>query len=118
MKLKNLTNTDDKLQKFTEYVNNINLDECKYRTKYIQLENSGFKLNNFNPEVEKDIKRTVTELVNRYWKNFESGIDFHRYDGNYFVEIKQESDNKCNFVIEALDDDFYCCFNSDFIGNL
>ena len=117
MKLKNLTN-DNKLQKFTEYINNVNLDECKYKNKYIQLRNEGFKLDCFNPEIENNIKETIVELAKKYWKDFDSGIDFHRYDGNYFIEIKQESDNNSNFIIEALDDDFYCKFDNNFIGKL
>jgi len=120
MKLKNLTTgIEDRLSKFEDYVNNINLDDYKYHGKYIVINEDGFHLTSSKPKMEEKIKSTIIELVKKYWKDFESGIDFHRYDGDYFVEIKQESNNKYVFIIESLDDDYiYCKFDSNFIVNL
>jgi len=120
MKLKNLTaTTEDRLSRFVDFINNINFDNYKYKSKYIQVKDDhGFYLSSHNPEMEEKIRDTIINLVKKYWKDFEAGIDFHRYDGDYLVEIVTESENKYNFVIEGLDDDFYCKFDSDFIVNL
>lgn len=121
MKLKKLTlNADDRLSKFIEYMNNITFDEYGSKEKYIvNIDKNGCYINSFKPELEKDIKNKIIELVTKYWKDFEAGIDFHKYDNNeYFIEIKQEPGNIYVFTIESLDDDFYCKFNSNFIVNL
>lgn len=121
MKLKKLAvGTDDRLKKFISYVNDINFDDYKYaKGKYIQVkDDNGFYISLFKTDMEEEIKETITNLVQKYWKNFESGIDFHTYDGNYFIEIEKEPDNTYFFTIESADDDFYCKFNSNFIVNL
>lgn len=122
MKLKNLAvGPDDRLSKFINYVNNINFDNNRYKEKIIIINDGNFYISAFNvntPEREKEIKDTIIDFVKKYWKNFESGIDFHRYDGDYFIEIKNEPGNTYFFTIESMDDDFYCKFNSDFIVNL
>lgn len=120
MKLKNLTaTTKDRLQRFVEYVNNMNFAENTYKSKYLMYNDEhGFNLSSAD-EKEDIVKKTIVELVKKYWKEFESGIDFHRYDGDYFIEIKQESGNKYIFIIESLDDNnIYCKFDTNFIVNL
>jgi hypothetical protein len=121
MKLKNLTaTTEDRLKRFDEYVNTIDFDKNTYKSKYlIYKDENGFYLNSSDEQKEDDVKTTIINLVNKYWKEFESGIDLHRYDEDYFIEIKQESDNTYIFIIESLDDDnIYCKFDSNFIVNL
>jgi len=119
MKLKNLTaTTEDRLTKFESYVNNINFDKYKYYGKHIVIDDNEFHLTSFRPEMEEKIKNTIIQLVKKYWKDFEAGIDFHKYEDDYFIEIKQEPKNTYVFTIESLDDDFYCKFNSNFIVNL
>lgn len=119
MKLKNLTNNvGDSLSKLIDYINNINFDSYKYNGNYIKIDENGFYINSFKPEFEQDIKKIIIDFIKKYWKDFESGIDFHRYDGNYFIEVKQQQGNTYNFTIESLDDEFYCKFNSEFVTNL
>lgn len=121
MKLKNLTmGPDDRVSKFVKHVNDIDFDAYKYsKGKYIQVKDDhGFYLSSFKPEMEDEIKKIIEDLVKKYWKKFEDGLDFHTYDGDYFIEIKQEPENTHVFEIEGLDDDFYCKFDSNFIVNL
>jgi hypothetical protein len=123
MKLKNLTmGADDRLSKFVKYVNDIDFESYKYaKGKYIQIKDDTgllFYLSSFKPEMEDEIKKTITDLVTKYWKKFEDGLDFHAYDGDYFIETKQEPKNTHVFKIESMDDDFYCKFDSNFIVNL
>lgn len=122
MKLKEIAIIGDILKKFTDFIDNTDFNKYRIVGKDV-----------FYGDCKKDIcihcdesiddnklKSIINEFVNKYWKNFEAEIDFHRYDENYFVEIKQKTDNNSvwEFILEATDDTIYLKFNSNFVSKL
>lgn len=122
MKLKNMIlSIDDKLAKFNRYVDNFDFDKCIISI-HIIYENDNKSINIFCEDVKSisDIKKILKYFVNKYWKEFERGINFHIYDGDFLIEIKEinKEINCCEFRIEALDESLYCTFNTNFIIEL
>ncbi len=123
MKLKNVIEDTDKLKKFDEYIDNLDFSESKFYKNSIHF--GIYDKDNIYIECEEGtdetrIKSVIKEFTNKYWKNFESGIEFHKYDGNYFIEIrpKKNENTVWEFIIESLDDMMYVKFNTNFIRNL
>lgn len=121
MKLKELaTDTVDKLKKFNTYVDSIKL-EFRFKGKYTSYNDiKGFYVEADKIITEDQLKMVIKTLVQKYWKDFESGIEFHKYDENWFIEVKQKRHNKnvWEFIAETLDDGIYFKFDTNFIVNL
>ena len=121
MKLKSIaTTTDDRLKKLNKYIDDMNFEDTK---NYVDFGDYGTDAINIHIENKNDadsVKTSVKSLISKYWNNFESEIDFHRYDGNYFVEIRPKKDESgiWEFIVESMDDTLYFKFNTNFVVNL
>ena len=127
MKLKSLTAIDDRLKKFNQYIDNIDFTKARYGGKNSKdIFFGNYKTENiylFCDESvdENSLKDILKDIVKKWWKDFESGIEFHTYMGDeYFIEIKQKKDesNVWEFIVESMDDTIYFKFNTNFVVNL
>lgn len=122
MKLKTLTTLDDRLKKFNKFIDDMDFSKFRHRGKELFYGDCKDSFCVTCDEIVDDnmIKVIIKNLVNKYWKNFESGIDFHTYDENWFIEIKQKKDdsNVWEFMVESLDESVFFKFNTNFIVNL
>ncbi len=123
MKLKNLTTDDNKLKKFEDFFDNINLTD--YEAVNGEIFYGNYKKDNITFYSDNTIETetfadNLKKILSKYWSHFEEGIEFHAHFNNYFVEVKQKRDdaNIWEFIIEANDDSLYFKFNTNFVINL
>lgn len=121
MKLKSLTHIDNRLEKFNKYIDSIDFDSHRHKGKDIFYKNNnGFYAQADEIITSDQLKMVIKVLMEKYWKDFESGIEFHKYDENWFIEVKQKKDDKnvWEFIAETMDDSIYFKFDTNFIVNL
>lgn len=122
MKLKEIVKVGDILKKFIKLIDNIDFSKYRITGKDVFYGDCKKDFCIYCDESIDDnmLKSILKSYVNKYWKNFEAEIDFHRYDENYFIEIKQKTDNNniWEFILEATDDLIYFKFNTNFVVNL
>ena len=125
MKLKNLTQNGDRLKKVLDYMEKMDFNMGIYKnSKYMfygDYKNDNFYLHIDDNTNEETVRNTLIEIVKKWWRDFESGIELHSYMGDeYFIEIRQEKDDKnvWEFIVEAMDESVYFKFNTNFVVNL
>lgn len=122
MKLKEMVEVGDIVKKFTQFIDKIEFSKHRITGKDVFYGDckKDFCIYCDESVDDNELKSIIKKYINKYWKNFETEIDFHRYDENYFIEIKQKANesNIWEFILEAKDDTIYMKFNSNFVTKL